>query len=242
MTTTEIRRFTPAGVSEFEARLKLMKSGLSADMTSLVDSPIYTEVVGQAAAPDLPHYELDREAVGIYLNVVFARLNQSISGIDSDVGLWTWLSAKYFDLLCPVDQGGNRKVGDISRYVFAAGNFQKYYRHLLYGPYRIVRSFKDNLTSARVVLSTPVSAPGEAVEQIASRQEFISNVAMLGLGTRLYIDPETNKLKKGSGANGPGTPRRFGRVLAQLDRTWDTENMATEQLLELLPAEFDRFR
>ena len=42
-------------------------------------------------------------------------------------------------------------------------------------------------------------------------------------------------------AKSPGSPRRFADVLSQLDLTWDLHSLSVEQLLELLPSEFDEF-
>lgn len=236
----EIRRFTPAGVLEFETRLKLIKTGHNPPIDVLVENDAYTEYIAQVQAPPIAQFAT-REDVGIYLNVILQGLDQQEIQVDSDVGLWTWLSALFFDVVCPPGNDGKRPVGDISRYVFNPSSFQKYYRHLLNNPYRIVKTHRSALASARVVLATPVNAPGEAVEQIASRQEFISNSALLALATKLYVDPSTKSLKEGSGGSGGGSPRRFGKVLAQLDRTWDTESMTTQELLALLPAEFNKF-
>lgn len=92
------------------------------------------------------------------------------------------------------------------------------------------------------MLYNPLSKPGDIVEQSASRQEFVTNKAVVEAATRLYIDGASRTAKKGAGGKGPGSARRFAEVLNQLDVTWDLYAMSADDLLSILPAEFNRFR
>ena len=63
------------------------------------------------------------------------------------------------------------------------------------------------------------------------------------VATILYIDPKTGKPKKGSGGAGAGSPRRLtAAYLNQIDLTVDYRGMSAEQVLSILPKEFDKFR
>jgi hypothetical protein len=165
-----------------------------------------------------------------------------IPQVERDAGLWAWLTLFYFDQLSPPRKGGIRKTGELARYVPALGNFQRFYRHLLLGPYLILRAHADELHRAAAVLATAPNAPGDVVEQFASRQELITNRAVMSVVTKLYVDPASSKLKRGSGSKGGGSPRRFADVLNQFDLTYDLYAVGEPQLLALLPSEFDRFR
>jgi hypothetical protein len=46
----------------------------------------------------------------------------------------------------------------------------------------------------------------------------------------------------GCGSKTKGAPRRLANLLNQLDLTWYLYGMTTEEILTLLPKEFDRFR
>jgi len=57
----------------------------------------------------------------------------------------------------------------------------------------------------------------------------------------LYLDKPTEKPKRGSlMKNSPGTLYRFVDVAQQLDLAYDLSSMTGEQILQLLPNEFDR--
>lgn len=59
----------------------------------------------------------------------------------------------------------------------------------------------------------------------------------------LYFDNTSQKPKRGSlMKNSPGTLYRFIDVVQQLDLTYDLYSMTGDQILQLLPGEFDRWR
>ena len=63
------------------------------------------------------------------------------------------------------------------------------------------------------------------------------------MATVFYVDPKTGKAKKGSGGAGPGSPRRLtAAYLNQIDLTVDYRGMSAEQVLRILPREFDKFK
>ena len=118
-----------------------------------------------------------------------------------DKGLWSWLSLLNFDSVCPPDGNGNRKPGERARHIPDAANFQRYYRHLLAGPWRIYRTHRDDPNRARVVLCQPLHTPGDLVEQLASRQELVTNQAFMAAATQLYVDAETSRQSAAPGKN-----------------------------------------
>jgi len=160
---------------------------------------------------------------------------------ESDSGMWAWLSLHYFDQICPRPKGAYAP-GEIVRWVLEPNNFQKYYRHLLCGPWRIYSNYKNTPEIIRAVLVNPVCKPGELYEQLASKQEIISNSAVMELSTMIYFDEKKEGFKRGAGGKGPGSPRRLTDVFQQFSRTWDLYAMSPQQILLLLPSEFDKFR
>ena len=92
------------------------------------------------------------------------------------------------------------------------------------------------------MLSNPVCKPGEIAEQLASRKELVTNAAVVEVATRLYYDPATGSFKRGAGTKTKGAPRRLADLLNQLDLTYYLYGMTVDELLGLLPKEFDRFR
>lgn len=178
-----------------------------------------------------------RMEVASYLD----ELLQNVEDVASDRGLWGWLSLRYFNSTCPLEDSGERRPGALSRHIPEPGDFRKYYRHLLAGPLMIYRAHKDDPARAHALLCTPVSKPGDIVEQLASRQELVTNRAIVKLATKLYVEGYPARPKRGASGRGRGSVRRFAKVLNQMDLTWDLYSMSDQQLLELLPGEFDRF-
>ena len=95
---------------------------------------------------------------------------------------------------------------------------------------------------AFVLLYGPLDSLSHFVDQFASRQEIVTNKALLQAITDLYMDPESGQRKRGVRGAGQGGPRRSASVLNQLDVTWDLYAISTESFLQCLPSEFDRFK
>jgi hypothetical protein len=165
-----------------------------------------------------------------------------LSDVARDAGLWAWLSLLHFNEVCPLDGRGHRKPGEQARHIPQVTNFQRYYRHLLAGPWRIYRTHRDHPERALVVLCQPLHTPGDLVEQLASRQELVTNRAFLAAATTLYVDRQTRLPKRGGGGKSRGTARRLADVCNQFDVTWDLYAMEADELLGRLPKEFQRFQ
>ena len=56
------------------------------------------------------------------------------------------------------------------------------------------------------------------------------------------MDPKTARHKGGAADREGGSARCLADVLLQLDLTWDLHAMTPDEILELLPGEFDRFQ
>lgn len=160
--------------------------------------------------------------------------------LDHDRGLWSWLGLFYFEQLCPIQADGSRKIGEKYRYVLSP-DYRHYYRHLLAMPYVIYRLHGQY---SRTILSPPVHSHGDFAEQLASRQEIITNRGLIQAVDHLYFAPDdaggapkrgaTNR-KKG------GTLRRLVDVIQQFDLTYDLYGMTAQEILGVLPREFARW-
>lgn len=164
--------------------------------------------------------------------------------VDTNHGLWTWLALFYFDQLCPPKLGGTREPGEKHRYILpkldSDEHFRHYYRHLLAGPFRIYRLHGE---SARLLLHPPVYTHGDFSEQLASRMEFITNRGLIQAVHALYYDAGKDAPKRGAtNRKKPGTLRRFIALIHQLDLTYDLYSLNGQQILRLLPNEFDTWR
>ncbi len=180
----------------------------------------------------------NRFAAAKYLDERLTDVDQ----VEHDTGLWAWLALFYFEQLCRTGRDGEYRPGELARWIPENDNYRKYYRHLLRGPFSIFRIHRDEPARAMALLCGPIKEPGDVVEQLAARQELITNGAVVGAATALYYDEKGNALKRGAAGRGLGSARRLADLLNQLDVTWDLYGMASEDILGLLPAEFGKFR
>jgi len=137
-------------------------------------------------------------------------------------GLWVWLSLLYFDQLCPPNSKGLRKPGERARWIPDLTSWKRYYRHLVVGPYRIYAAHKEEPELLSAILANEPSKSGDLYEQIASRQQLITNRNVVETINRLYFDPEKGKLKRGAGGKSKGGARRLADTLNQFDLTQST--------------------
>ena len=61
------------------------------------------------------------------------------------------------------------------------------------------------------------------------------------LATRLYVDTENLRPKRGAGGKGGGSARRLSDIMEQFDLTWDLYAASGEELATVMPKEFSRF-
>lgn len=154
------------------------------------------------------------------------------------IGLWTWLSAFYFEQVCPLESNV-RKPGQDARHILQEPkDFRTYYRHLLAGPARIYSELKEK---GRIFLAGDLSKRGDIVEQLQAYQNIGLNRGIIEAADQLYWDEGKNRLKKGSGSKGAGSPRRFVNIIGQFELTYDLNSMEGARILELFPDEFKKW-
>lgn len=232
------RRLTSEGMAQFAFFLGNVKNEPSLDApmelltAPMTSAPIDAEVEGESREF---HSRLE---VAEHLHRI---LKMDASNLRTDAGFWTWLSLCWFETLCPSQQG-RWQPGDSSRWIADLDNPRKSCRHLLAGPYQVFRAHRDDPTRALSLLCGSPQQQGLLVSLIASRPSLVTCNAVVGAATRLYYDSSKGRNRTGLSGKGPGSPRRFADILSQLDLTWDLHSLTTDDLLQLLPAEFDEFR
>ena len=91
------------------------------------------------------------------------------------------------------------------------------------------------------MLHGPVYELGEFVEQFSAYQEIITSPVLMNAISKLYMTP-AGQHRRGAKGQGSGSARRLVDVLLQFDLTWDLHRMSIDEILGMLPNEFDRFR
>jgi hypothetical protein len=235
----KIARLNKQGIEHFANWIDNLKVNPSTPSPLFLLTDInYSEPIEKEITVEVKQFA-NRFETAKYLFDTFG--SADLTDIDNDSGLWAWLSLFYIDEVCPVNNDGNRKPREIARYILDPVNYQRYYRHLLAGPYRIYRTYRDDPKIALALLCQPLAKFGDIVEQLASRQELVTNKGIIALATRLYVCPQTGQLKRGAGGKSAGSARRLSDVIDQFDLTWDLYASSVDDLQRILPKEFANF-
>ncbi len=234
-----LRRMTDAGMESFRTWLAQVKSdpGLAPPGWLLTDLP-YSEALPVEIDIEPRQFKTRLEAAQ-YLDEILS--SSGLSDIDRDAGLWSWLTLLYIDQVCPMKKG-KRITGDVTRCVPAMSGTRRYYRHLLFGPWMMLRAHSDDPSRLLGLLSSPLDvATSETFRLFIENPTLISSKAAVAVTTRLYFDQKAQKLKRGAGSKDNGGCRRLIEFLQQIDLTYDLAGMEADDLLTLLPNEFRRF-
>lgn len=157
-------------------------------------------------------------------------------------GLWNWLSLAFFDTIC-ARTGGAYTPLSMPFYILRDGaHFGDTYRHLIAGPMWLYRL--DSVV-AEALLSTAATRHPEAIDQFLMRPTWARIPGFRRTFLHLYFTRATGEWARKRGAfskRRPGNVRRFGKIMYQLDLTYDVASLDSAAMLRLLPAEFDGFR
>lgn len=234
----KILRMTDEGKSKFIDYLDCLRTEQSVQFPGqLLESSACAEEIGGNTSM-LDNLDLsDKLQTAKGLNSIVEHLE--LTSAERDWGFWTWCSAYLFNRLCKRGSGNQYKPGELSIWVADPQNYQRYYRHYLASIWQVYAAHSDKESELSVLLSGPVNTPGELWAQIAATQTLITNKSMIDAVYYLYWDEANGSRKRGAGGE---SPRRLTQVLRQFERTYDFFAMSGEQIVRMLPAEFDRFK
>jgi hypothetical protein len=237
----KIRKLTDKGIERFRDYLAELRHGAKTPPPySLLENPEFS-------APLKGDAEIEQRTFRTRLELA-QYLDQALDEIyhdrlDNDVQLWSWLSLYYFDQVCPIENNGLRKPGRDYRHILEPG-YPNGHRHLLAGAWLVysVYGLGDNLS--RLLLWTPLHLESKFHHELAVRQTLITNKSILQAADKMYFSESAGNPKKGAlvKKKAPGTLQRFIDVIQQLDLTYDLYSMSGEEILALLPPEFDQWK
>jgi len=235
-----VRIMMPEGESKFREYITALRENASAACPDLNIEPYSSEFS--------PHIEVDSDIsfnskleLAEYINEKFRKTDVKREKIIGENGLWTWLAYLWFDpLTCFDSSTGNRIIREEAKYI-CSSDYRDYYRHLVAGPYRIYSLHGSDFS--KIFLYSPIHEHNDFIEQIASRQFLISHPNLIEVLFRLYWDESKEKPKSGAQSRGkPGTLRRFVKVIQQFELTYDVYSLSAEEIIRLLPEEFNKWK
>lgn len=155
-----------------------------------------------------------------------------------DAGFWSALALLWFDQLCPTKSDGSRNPSMVYNYILSE-KYNHRPRHAIFTTWQLVEKYSDQV---RFLLSKKLPVRGELTEQIMARQYYFSCEGVIHTASGLYYDTEKETFRKGAAGRGLGSVSRFVNWLQQLEVNYDLFTMAPNDLLQIMPKEFDRFR
>ena len=226
-----VYEFTDRGLVAFK---RIFEGTLDEGAIAPTDGQFATRLSGTGAISDGPadtSKELAQRVLGA--------LGDDWSNLLGKVGVWAWFTFILRDVVFPRQADGIRRPGEIHRwYPSDPGDWQKAQRHLVRMPVVLLGSLGD--TADHLLRGAPSALP-DIREQLTSQQDMFS-LEFQKAARMLYYNDAEQKLKRGSGGKGAGSPRRLARVRQQLDVTWNLFDLDAARIIQLLPKEFDRFK
>jgi len=234
----QLRIMNSAGVVRFREVLAAMRSGENSPLPDLNNAE-YSDEYSVTCDIDPERKFQTKYELGQYILERFTGSGIKREEIIQNAGIWTWLAYVWLRQLT----GGETEkpeIGDDSRYIFS-DDFRKNYRHLVWLPYDMISLHGKD--ASMLFLYGRVDKQGDFTEQALSRMDIHSNTSIIMTATKLYFDSGLGKNKKGAqNRSRPGNFRRFVEVLKQLDLVYDLASCSHDEIMTLLPAEFNNWR
>ena len=232
----ELRRFNSKGIETFREALAVCRDNPTAEFPKdFLSSDELTSVVAPNIEVQLQPFRTKRDAAE-YFHKILGPIPKQV--LLDDSGLWTWLSLFYFDVVCP-QQNGLRKVRNDYTYVYEAGNMRHYYRNLLFVSWRILDVAPRH---NRLLLNGSISSLDKFTSEVIKRLYLTRIPCFFEVLDRLYWDESIGRARPGvtnfTKVTAGNLVHRLPVRIRQLEKTYDLQSLAADQLLELLGEEF----
>lgn len=233
-----VRTFNDDGLNEFERIIGEVRNNTIKNIPEdLLFDNKFSDVFEPVINCQMVNYMNKNELVPYITEQLNLKENKNLY---FNKGLWTWLSAFFFDNICPVDGNGKRKVNETAFYILRdPKNYTKYYRHLLAYPARLHSELAD---SSKIFLIGTFQKRGEITEQFGAYQEIALNKGILDAANILYWDDNSSNVKRGAAGKGGGSARRLVKIIRQYQMTYDLNSMQGNDIVGLLPSEFSKWQ
>ena len=243
---------TPEGIQEAKEYLSILRDGKrlrtwEKDLDELLSDPVnVTPVYPEVRVQRRPF--ANRREAGQYLQPRLSPLG--VGRITGNHALWSWLGMFYLGQASFQDLMGNPQpsasdaayILDPQRESMSTTG----HRHRLLAAYEI---FVRHDEKAWCMLDQPLRNMERFTLRLFAAPILFNAVGIIELAHLLYADPKTRRYKPGfagagkkGGSHNPGTLPRLIDVLNQLYMTYDVYGMTAQQLLDILPPEFDGWK
>ena len=236
---TAARELTQTGILEARRFLAAARTdphpSTAAPDTLLFDHP-FSRPLSDAPDVELRAFATRRDAAD-YLH---ERLRPLQHRIADNAGFWSWLGMFYFASTVPRDDQEQLRLSPLDETFVVhreeQRSYQRRYRHYLWSAWRLQQQHGDD---ADFLLAQPLHAFGDIADRVFSYNRIFNSAGIVALILDLYTAGGQQKRNFGRSRGGL---RHLIRVLDQLERTYDVYGMNVDQLLRILPPDFDGWR
>lgn len=222
------------GIKQFLDYLKRLPSQPDAEIPYfLLESPETSSPTGFGVGFDVGKQFSSRHECGSYVAEVLANIEQRL--FLYDIGFWSALALLWFDQLCPLDKKGKRKALDAPNFILS-DNGRRYTRHSVRTAWLLVSLYGED---ARFLQGKNMHQRGDLIESLLGTNYYIECKGVMLTASKLYTDDKTKSYKTGSSVN---VREHYMRWLKQIGLTYDLFEISVDDLYEMLPAEFSRFK
>jgi len=232
-----VRRMLQKGEDSFREFLNQVRENKSFPKPDLNNEPFSEEFSPRIIIDDMITFKSKQE-LAEYLNKVFEISGVKREDVIGDKGLWTWLAYTWFEQIT------NNRCNILKReehYICTSpSNYRRYYIHLV-APCYIIYSLYG-LPISKLFVYNPPWEINDFTERVAANQFIISHKNIMEAIYRLYFDERSGRPKRGASSDEEGSVRRFIKVIQQFEFTYDIYSMSSDQIINLLPPEFNRWK
>lgn len=219
--------------------LGLFTKVLTGQLADTRIDPLHPELASPVAETNSIKIESYVSAKEMAQSIVTSLGDANLPDLTPNTGLWAWLTFILRDELFKRNADDTLIAGEISRWFPTEIN--SYYgsnRHLVRMPVILLHEYGRD--ADHMLCGPPYEVPKIRYE--LTRQQDMFNRTFMRVARALYFNDASGKLKPGAGGTSGGTAYRLAKVYRQLDVTWDIEELNPEEVIELLPDEFDQFK
>lgn len=233
-----LREFTEKGIENFREYIHELKKDTNYPCPDLNDKPDSEKFNKYVEIDETRKFETRME-MGKYLTNIFEEAGIKRNDVIGKREMWTWLSYIWLDQLAPINKE-KRQFREDARYICSL-DYTDYFRHYVANAYDFYSLYGYDLS--KFFIDSSVDIVSDSVEVFAANQKIISHRNLIELIHKLYWDINLNKAKVGTAnRDKPGHTRRLVKVFDQLELTYDIYSMTADEVLELLPSEFDDWK
>jgi hypothetical protein len=235
-----IRQMTPEGVAQFQQWI--LEGAVGPLPRHILVSDECATFMSPQVTIDTSKNFPNKLQLAIYLKSKLEPYN--LASLDYSHGVWTWLSAAYFDILAPIDASGSRKnlstEAGCPAYIWRpdAANFgRKFYRHRVGFSVKVLDTLGVD-DAAPLLDSVPGKLSSYCEHNYARQGSGIEFTLAIRLANKLFWNG--HKLKANCTKNVRGSVIHMHRWISQLSVNYDVTKMTLSELIAMLPPELKR--